>query len=417
MELMAPVGDRASLEAALGAGCDSVYFGAGQLNMRARATSNFDLDELAGVVAHCREAGVRSYLTLNTLLYDHDLALADALLDAAREAGLSAVICADVAAIQKARARDLPVHVSTQLSVSNLEAVRFYAAWADVIVLARELTLPMVARLTRAIAREEIRGPSGELVGIEVFGHGALCVAVSGRCSMSLLTENSSGNRGACKQNCRREYRITDPETEQELLVGDHYVLSPMDLCTIGMLDQVVAAGVRVLKIEGRGRSPDYVDRVVRTYRSALDALEAGEYTAERIEAWNRDLGTVFHRGLGSESFRGRSFREWSGMDGNQASTRREYVGRVENFYRRISVLQLTVEDHPLRASDRYQVIGETTGILRGANPRLRLEEETLEVAERGQQVTFEVPGRVRPGDRVYRVVDRREGPAGGRDV
>jgi putative protease len=406
MELMAPVGSRESLQAALDAGCDSVYFGVSQLNMRARASSNFKISDLKEVSRCCQERSVRSYLALNTLLYDHDLRLSRSIMEAAQKAEISAVICADMAALTLAHELGLPIHISTQLSVSNLEAVRFYARYAEAIVLARELTLPMVARITRAIEEQDIRGPSGKRIRIEIFGHGALCVAVSGRCSMSLLTENSSGNRGACKQNCRREYLVTDPETGQSLKIENNYVLSPTDLCTIGLLPEIVAAGVEIFKIEGRGRSADYVDRVVRTYREAFVALEEETYTRERIAAWNRDLKTVYNRGLSEGTYLGKPFQEWSGYDGNKATHRREFVGRVEKFYSKISILQMTIQDSPLSSQDSFQVVGETTGILRGHHPEIWCEENCLEVAPRGTQITFKVAGKVRPGDRVYRLVE-----------
>jgi putative protease len=404
MELMAPAGSFETLQAALDAGCDSVYFGVAQLNMRARASSNFELADLPAVQERCAARGVRTYLTLNTLLYDHDLALARRILDGARDVGVSAVICADPAAIAFARERDLAVHISTQLSVANLEAVRHYARVAETIVLARELTLPMVARITEAIASEDIRGPTGELVKIEVFGHGALCVAVSGRCGMSLLTDNTSGNRGSCTQNCRREYEVTDPENGQRLRIGPDYVMSPSDLCTIGALDRVRDAGVSILKLEGRGRSADYVDRVVRTYRGALEALAKGEYTPERIAAWNERLGTVFNRGLSAGFYLGQPFEAWSRTEGNQATRRREFVGRIEKYFGKISVAQLTIQDKPLGREDEYQIVGDTTGILRGQGPDLWLEQDRIDVARRGQQVTFQVARKVRPGDRVFRL-------------
>lgn len=405
VELMAPVGSFESLQAAINAGCDSVFFGITQLNMRARAANNFNFDDLAKIAKIAKAHKVRTYLTLNTLLYDHDMKLAYAIIDAVKANGIDAIIVADMAAIAYANSVGVEVHISTQLSIANVETVKFFAQLSDTIVLARELTVPMIKHVCDEIKAQGIMGRSGRPLEIEVFGHGAMCVAISGRCGMSLLTDNSSANRGACKQNCRRSYKIIDEQTKTQLKVENDYVLSPEDLCTIGLLDELVGTGISVLKIEGRGRSADYVDRVIRVYREALDALNEGTYTQEKIVDWNKRLGTVYNRGLSGGFYLGKPFVAWSGASGNRATQKREMVGVVTNYFSKIGVVEVTAQENMLTNTDEYIITGETTGVVRGTAPQLVLEEKEVQVAPKGSIVTFKLDQKVRKGDRLYKVV------------
>lgn len=406
VELMAPVGSFESLHAAINAGADSVFFGITQLNMRARAASNFDFKDLAEIARISQKHGVRTYLTLNTLLYDHDLKLAFRIIDAVKAAGIDAVIVADMAAIMYANSIGVEVHISTQLSISNIESVRFYAQFSDMIVLARELTVPMMKNICDAIRAEDIRGRNGKPLEIEVFGHGAMCVAISGRCSMSLLTDNSSANRGACRQNCRRSYKIIDEQTKTQLKVENDYVMSPEDLCTVGLLDELVGTGITVLKLEGRGRSADYVDTIVRVYREALDALNSGTYTPEKITEWNIRLGTVYNRGLSAGFYLGKPFVEWSGAYGNKATKKRELVGIVTHYYPKIRVAEVLVQDSNFSNKDEYVFTGRTTGVVRGNTPEIIVDEEKVSTAQKGDVITFPVQEKVRKGDRLYKILE-----------
>jgi putative protease len=406
VELMAPVGSFESLRAAINAGADSIFFGITQLNMRAKSANNFNFEDLHKIAETCHKAGVKTYLTLNTLLYDHDLRLAYKIIDEAKKAGIDAVIAADMAVILYANKVGQTVHISTQMSVSNIEMVRFYAQYSNMIVLARELTLPMVKKICDQIKEEDIRGTDGEQIKIEIFGHGAMCVAFSGRCHMSLLTDNSSAQRGACTQNCRRSYTITDTDSKTQLKIENNYVMSPTDLCTIGLLDELVDSGVATLKIEGRGRSPDYVDKVITCYREALDAIADGTYTKAKIEAWNKRLGTVYNRGMSGGFYMGKPFIEWSGAYGNKATQKREFVGLVTNYYPKIEVAEVKVTSNEISTDDAYIFTGESTGVLRGENPELWVDEQPVDVARKGDAVTFKVEQRVRAGDRFYKVID-----------
>ena len=405
VELMAPVGSFESLKAALNAGCDSVFFGITQLNMRARAASNFGFEDLAEIARIAQSRGVRTYLTLNTLLYDHDLKLAYKIIDAVKEAKIDAIIAADMAAILYANSVGVEVHISTQLSISNIESVRFYAQYSDMIVLARELTVPMMKHICDSIRKEDIRGRSGKPLDIEVFGHGAMCVAISGRCGMSLLTDNSSANRGACRQNCRRSYKIVNEETNTHLTVENEYVMSPEDLCTVGLLDELVNTGITVLKLEGRGRSADYVDTIVRVYRDALDALRDGTYTPTAIAEWNTRLGTVYNRGLSGGFYLGKPFIEWSGAHGNRATQKRELVGTVTHYYSKLGVAEVLAQENTISSEDEYIITGRTTGVIRGKNLLLTVNSEQVDTAPKGSAVTFVVSEKVRKGDRLYKLV------------
>jgi U32 family peptidase len=406
VELMAPVGSFESMVAAINASCDSIYFGITKLNMRAKSSSNFDFEDLDKIAEICGSNDVKTYLTLNTLLYDNDLQLAYEIIDRAKEADIDAVIASDMAAILYANKMGQPVHISTQLSVSNIEAIRFYAQYSNMIVLARELTLPMVKQICEQVQEEDIRGMDGELLKIEIFGHGAICVAVSGRCHMSLLTHNSSAQRGACVQNCRREYIVTAVGTDTQLKLENNYVMSPSDLCTIGLLDELVATGISTLKIEGRGRKPDYVDTVITCYREALDAIADGSYTEEKITDWNTRLGTVYNRGMSGGFYMGKPFIEWSGVYGNKATKRRERIGVVNNYYAKVQIAEVRLNSGTIMNQDEYLFTGVTTGVLRGNNPALWVDEQEVQEAQKGDIVTFKVGDKVRRGDHLYKLMD-----------
>ncbi len=341
---MAPVGSWESLRGAIQGGADAVYFGVGALNMRSASSANFSLDDLAKIIGICREHGLKSYLTVNTVLYDDDLAAMRKIMDRAKTEGVTAVIASDLAAILYARSIDLPVHISTQLNVSNVDALAFYAQFADVVVPARELSLRQVGALHEQIVARDLRGPGGEPVKIELFAHGALCMAVSGKCYLSLHEAGFSANRGACRQLCRRSYEVRDKETGYELAIENQYIMSPKDLCTIDFLDEVIGAGVRVLKIEGRARSAEYVKRVCECYNEALEALAAGEYTPQRAGAWKKRLETVFNRGFWSGYYLGQRLGEWSRNYGSAATERKVYIGRVTNYFSRPGVAEIVPE-------------------------------------------------------------------------
>jgi putative protease len=407
IEIMAPVGSYESLSAAIQAGADAIYFGVGQLNMRSRSAANFDLEDLSKICQICREHGIRSYLTVNTIIYNEEIEQMHALVQAAKAAGVSAIIASDMAVITYANSIGVEVHISTQCNISNVEAVRFFAQFADVVVTARELPLKQVAEITQFIRDNDIRGPKGELVQVEVFAHGALCMSVSGKCYLSLDEYNYSANRGACLQLCRRKYLVKDVESDTELVVDGKYIMSPKDLCTIGFLDKVVKAGVRVLKIEGRGRSADYVKVVVECYREALDAIANGTYTPERIAEWTERLATVFNRGFWDGYYLGRKMGEWSERYGSQATENKVFLGKVTNYYNRPQVAEMKIEtaEH-LRVGEDLMVIGQTTGVYRATVEELRLGDTAQPVAEVGQGDVFSVKTTqlLHRGDKLYRV-------------
>ena len=402
---MSPVGSWESLQAAIQGGADAVYFGVGKLNMRSRSAANFTIDDLPGIVAITRETGIRTYLTVNTIIYDSEIAEMHALLQAAKAAGVTAVIASDMAVISYANEIGVEVHISTQCNVSNFEAVRWYARYADVMVTARELSLEQVAAITRRIEDEDIRGPKGELVRIEVFAHGALCMSVSGKCYLSLDNYNYSANRGACLQLCRRGYIVKDKESDLELEIDHEYIMSPKDLCTIGFLDKIVRAGVRVLKIEGRGRSADYVRTVTECYREAVEALTDGTYTPERIAEWQRRLATVFNRGFWDGYYLGRRLGEWSDRYGSHATEQKVFLGLVKNYFTRIGVAEVQLQTaETLRPGDEVMVIGETTGVYRATVDELRLDRDPVPEVRQGDRFSFATGTPVRRGDKVYRI-------------
>lgn len=404
IEIMAPVGSYESLAAAIRAGADAVYFGVGKLNMRSASAANFTLDDLGRIVASARKAGVKTYLTVNTIVYEDEIADVHAVIDRAKKEGVDAVIASDMAAILYARRIGQEVHISTQSNISNSEAVRFYAQWADTVVLARELSLEQVAAIRRRIVEDDIRGPRGELVEIEMFAHGALCMAVSGKCYLSLHETGCSANRGACRQICRRKYTLTDVETGAQLAAEGQYLLSPKDLCTIDFLDRFVGAGVRVLKIEGRARGAEYVRRVVACYDRALRAMETGEYTPELAAALKEELATVFNRGFWQGYYAGAPMAEHSEHYGSSATRRKVYVGRVTNFFKKQSVAEVWVEASPVRRGDELFFQGPTTGVVElTADPYVG--NAPAQEAVQGVFCSLKTPSLVRRGDQLYRMV------------
>ena len=409
---MAPAGSFESLAAALRSGADSVYFGVGELNMRARASANFTRKDLRKVARLCHAVGAKAYLTCNVIVYDEEMEEMKALCDEAVKAGIDAVIASDIAVITYAHAIGLPVHVSVQANVCNLAAVRFYAAFADVMVLARELKLSQIRHIIEGIEREDVRGPSGSRVRVEVFAHGALCIAVSGKCYMSLAGYNSSANRGACYQLCRRAYKVTDAETGFELEIDNKYVMSPRDICTIRVLDQLVDAGVSVFKLEGRGRSEDYVAAVTRVYKEAVQACRAGEFSPEKAVAWEAQLHGVFNRDFWHGGYYlGESWGEWSGCSNSRATEQRVHAAKVTRYYAKNGVAELYLEALGLEVGQSILVCGPSTGALRVEIAELRQdvdgETQRVESAPKGATVYVAVPERVRRNDRVYLVQPR----------
>ena len=404
IEIMAPVGSYEALAAAIRAGADSVYFGIGQLNMRSASAANFTPDDLARIVAIAHEAGLKAYLTVNTVVYEEEIATVHEVIDRAKAEGIDAIIATDMAAILYARRVGVEVHISTQSNISNSEAVKFFSQWADTVVLARELTLEQVARIHREIAENDIRGPRGELVEIEMFAHGALCMSISGKCYLSLYETGCSANRGACRQLCRRKYTVTDQETGAALDVDGQYVLSPKDLCTIDFLDRFVAAGVRVLKIEGRARGAEYVKRVVECYDRALRAIEAGTYTPEFAAGLKERLQTVFNRGFWEGYYAGRPVAEHSTHYGSAATRRKVYVGKVTNFFKKLSVAEVLVEAAPLHAGEEIFFMGPTTGVAEQRLDELHGPDGTpVPSVVQGQLCAIHTPGLIRRGDRLYK--------------
>ncbi len=405
---MSPAGSQAAMQAALDAGANAIYFGIEQLNMRARAANNFTLEDLPRIAELCGSKNVRTYLTLNTILYDHDITLMKKICDAAKEAGITAIIASDIAAISYAHSIGLEIHISTQTNVTNIEAVKFFAAYADVIVLARELTLQQVTKIHEDIIRDDVKGPSGELVQIELFAHGALCVAISGKCFMSLATHNASANRGACAQNCRRSYRVIDEDTGVELVLDNKYVMSPKDLCTIGIVDKVIDAGVTVFKLEGRGRSPDYVSTVTKCYREAADAYLEGTYTEEKITAWVAELETVYNRGFWHGGYYlGKKMGEWSGSYGNQSTKENIFLGPVKSFFVQANVGEFQMETGELSVGEEILVTGPTTGAFKMVVEELRVDGEPAKKAVKGDLITIKTNSRVRKSDKLFVVRDR----------
>ena len=407
-EIMAPVGSRESLAAAIQAGADSIYFGIENLNMRARSASTFSIDDLKEIARTCGEHGMKSYLTVNTIIYDQDIPLMRTIVDAAHEAGISAIIAADVAVMNYARSIGQEVHLSTQLNISNTEALRFYAQFADVVVLARELNLEQVAEIHRAIVEEHICGPSGQPVRIEMFCHGALCMAVSGKCYLSLHQMNHSANRGACMQVCRRSYLVRDKETDAELEIDNQYIMSPKDLKTIHFLNKMMDAGVRVFKIEGRARGPEYVRTIVECYKEAIRAYLDGTFTDEKIEDWNRRLATVFNRGFWDGYYLGQRLGEWTHHYGSDATERKIYVGKGVKYFSNLGVAEFLVEAAELNAGDKLLVTGPTTGALFLTADEMRVDLRPVPTVHKGEHFSIKCD-KIRPSDKLYKLVSTEE--------
>ncbi len=403
-EIMAPVGSRESLAAAIQAGAGSVYFGVEQLNMRSHSANHFTIDDLRDIAAQCREAGIKSYLTVNTIIYGEDLPLMRDIIDAAHEAGISAVIASDVAVMQYCRRVGQEVHLSTQLNISNIEALKFYAQFADVVVLARELRMEQVADIYRQVCEEHICGPSGELIRIEMFCHGALCMAVSGKCYMSLDAANRSANRGECIQVCRRSYTVTDNETGYQLEIDNKYIMSPKDLKTIRFIDKMMNAGVRVFKIEGRARGPEYVYTVVKCYQEAIQAVLDGTFTEARKDEWDTRLATVFNRGFWDGYYQGQLMGEWNKNYGSNATERKVYVGKGTKYYSKLGVAEFTVEATTFQVGDHLLITGPTTGVMYVTADEIHDDNGPVEVAQQGTRVSIAVTGKVRPSDKLFKL-------------
>ncbi|MDO8898137.1 MAG: peptidase U32 family protein [Bacteroidales bacterium] len=406
IEIMAPVGSLEALSAAIQAGAGSVYFGVGKLNMRSKSSQNFTLDDLAEIASICQKSKIKSYVTINTVVFDDELDTMRALVDAVKKNGITAVIASDHAVIQYARKCGVEVHMSTQCNITNIEAVRYYAQFADVMVTARELSLVQVKEITKAIEEQEIKGPNGELIKIEIFVHGALCMAVSGKCYLSLDLMNSSANRGACLQPCRRAYNVKDKDQEMEMDIENEYIMSPKDLNTINFLDRILDAGVSVLKIEGRGRSPEYVKVVTAVYREAVEAVQNGTFDAEKVEKWNERLSSVYNRGFWDGYYLGRKTGEWTENYGSQATQKKVYVGKINNYFNKLHVAEIKMETQSLNVGDSILVIGPTTGVFEDVVSEIRVDLQSVKTTIKGENCSIPAKEILRRGDKVYKLVE-----------
>lgn len=404
VEIMSPVGSYEALYAAIDAGADSVYFGVEGLNMRSRSANNFTIEDLKNIADIASQNGVKTYLTLNTIVYDSELDYMREILNAAKQSGVSAVIAADLAVISYARSINLEVHLSTQCNITNREAVKFFSQFADVIVTARELSLDKVKDITTWIRENDIKGPSGRTLEIECFVHGALCMAVSGKCYISLDNANQSANRGACLQFCRRPYKVTDLDGGTELMIDNQYIMSPKDLKTLNFLDKVLDAGVRVLKIEGRGRSPEYVKVVTRVYKEAAQAWLNGEWSEDKLEKWNEDLKKVYNRGFWDGYYLGQRVGEWTKKYGSQATTKKTFIGTVTNYFKNISVAEIKIETGELKVGDNIYIMGTTTGVYEDIVEEIRVDLKPTEKTVKGEFCSIATKGVVRRGDKLYLV-------------
>lgn len=405
IEIMSPAGGYESLMAAIQGGANSVYFGVEQLNMRARATMNFTTEDIEKVAHICMEHHIRSYITLNTIIYDHDLILMKEIVNLAKASGITAIIASDQAVISYARSAGMEVHISTQLNVTNIETVKFYALFADTIVLARELSLNQVKKITDAVKRENITGPSGRLIEIEIFVHGALCMAISGKCYLSLHTQNASANRGACVQNCRRTYTVIDNEQGFEMEIDNEYIMSPKDLCTIDILDQVIDSGVKVLKIEGRGKGPEYVKTVTRCYREAADAIVDGTYSQEKAEKWRTELDMVYNRGFWSGYYLGQELGEWTDSTGSKAKQKKVYIGHGISYFKKIGVAEFQMESGTLKPGDIIMVTGPTTGVIESIVNEIHTDNGLAAQAEKGDRCSIKLESPIRKNDKLYKMI------------
>ena len=405
-EIMAPVGSRESLAAAIQAGAGSIYFGIGQLNMRSHSANHFTIEDLKEIAETCNERGIKTYLTVNTVIYGEDINAMREIIDAAKAANITAVIVSDVAVMVYCRQVGMEVHLSTQLNISNIEALKFYAQFADVAVLARELNMEQVAEIYRQIEEQDIRGPRGELVRIEMFCHGAFCMAISGKCYMSLHDSNRSANRGQCTQICRRSYTVTDNETGNQLEIDNKYIMSPKDLKTIRFIDKMMKAGVRVFKIEGRARGPEYVYEVVTCYKEAIQSVLDGTYTEEKKDKWDERLSTVFNRGFWDGYYQGQRLGEWTKNYGNKATEKKVLVGKVMKYFSKLGVAEIAVEASEIEKDQNMLITGPTTGIMKFDASEIRYELKPVEKAEKGWRVSVPVPDKVRPNDKVYKLIE-----------
>ena len=408
-EIMAPVGSRESLAAALQAGADSIYFGIGQLNMRSHSANHFNIEDLREIAQTCSEHGVKTYLTVNTLIYDSDLPDMRRIIDAAAEAGISAVIASDVAVMNYCREKGVEMHLSTQLNIGNVEALKFYAQFADVVVLARELNMDQVAYIHEQIEQQHITGPSGNLVRIEMFCHGALCMAVSGKCYMSLHAANRSANRGECTQICRRSYTVTDDETGNQLDIDNKYIMSPKDLKTVRFIDKMMKSGVRVFKIEGRARGPEYVYTVVSCYKEAIQSVLDGTFTEEKKNEWDERLATVFNRGFWDGYYLGQKMGEWNKHYGSVATERKVYVGRGVKYFSRLGVAEFTCEASEFSVGDKMLITGPTTGVMYVTVDEIHDDHGAVTTAQKGTRVSIKVTGKIRPSDKLFKIVKDQE--------
>lgn len=403
---MAPVGSWESLQAAIQAGADSVYFGVEHLNMRVKSATALTMADIPEIVNRCAEHGIKTYLTLNTTMYDHDRQLISAIIAQSKKAGVDAIIAADLAVIQECKRQGISLHISTQANVTNIDTVAFFAPYADLVVLSRELTLKQVKDIVREIKSQNITGPKGELMKIEIFAHGALCMAISGKCYLSLDSNNSSANRGACVQNCRHRYLVTDLDNNKELEVDHEYIMSAKDLCTIDFLDEIAATGVDVLKIEGRGRSADYVYTTVKCYKEAVQAIEYGMYTMRKVTKWKQKLSTVFNRGFWDGYYMGRVLGEWSSTSGSQATRKKIFLGQAVKYYPRIGVAEFVLEAGNIATGDELLLLGPVTGILSQKANTIHVNNGPVAQAEKGCSFTIAFSEKIRPGDKLYKIVE-----------
>ena len=403
---MSPAGSWESLQAAIQGGANSVYFGIEQLNMRAKSSINFTIKDLVEIANICKIKNVKTYITLNTIIYDHDLILMKKIVNTAKQAGISAIIASDQAVIAYASSINMEIHISTQNNITNLETLRFYSHFADVIVLSRELSLSQIEEITKEIEKQKILGPSGNLVKIEVFAHGALCMAVSGKCYLSLHTTNSSANRGACIQNCRKQYIVTDKEDGHQFEIDNEYIMSPKDLCTIGFLDQLLDAGPSVLKIEGRGRSPEYVKTVTQCYREAANSYLEGTYNKKKINKWMMRLESVYNRGFWDGYYLGQKLGEWSGTHGSKATKKKVYLGKAKKYFSKIQVAEFDLETLQLKEGDNILITGRTTGVIETIAGEMRLDNKQVKNVKKGDNFSMKLINTVRPSDKLYKVIN-----------
>ena len=405
VELMAPAGNFEALRAAIDNGADSIYFGIEQMNMRANSSRNFQVEELKTIADICHKNNVKAYMTLNTIVYDHDLKLIKHLLEEAKKAGIDAIIAMDQAVINYARKIGVTIHISTQLNITNIETLEFYSQFADVMVLSRELSMRQIKHICTEIEKQNIRGPGGDLVKIEVFAHGALCMAVSGKCYMSLHTMNSSANRGACLQNCRRKYKVIDLEDGHELEIDNEYIMSPKDLATVGFLNQLADTGIDIIKIEGRARAPEYVARVTKVYREAIDSIYDNTFSKEKVSNWYKSLETVYNRGFWGGYFLGKELGEWTDKSGSSATQTKVYLGKGIHYYTKAKIAHFKIESQSLKVGDSIMISGPSTGLVESVVDKIMVEEIYVDEAKKGEECTFKLDRRIRKSDKLFKVI------------